>query len=637
VIIHIIYSWKNKMSKEISFRKDVFVHQSCHNHFLISFIIGLLLFTGMYPVFHVDHINSVIGATRDSSLLPFVDQSIRNKMIEGEEWNTTFGGSNIDVGYAVRQTSDGGYIITGYTRSYGAAGHNIWLIKTDSFGIEVWNRTFGGAFDDEGQSVQQTTDGGYIVAGWTKSMGSGMKDVWLIKTDSLGNEEWNRLFGGDDDDGATSVQQTTDGGFIITGYTSSFGMGSVDVWLIKIDSLGNQEWDETYGGYSSDGAWSVQQTTDGGYILTGWTYSSGPGYVGNVWLVKTDDLGNQEWAKVFGGDDVDRGYWVRQTSDGGYIITGYTASVGAGLDDALLIKTDASGNELWSKTFGGTGRDYGYSVQQTFDGGYIIAGYTLSFGAGNEDVWVIKTDSSGDELWDQTYGGAYSDEGFAVQQTTDSGYIVTGFTLSYGAGVHDVWLIKIEGAGVPPLEVDAGGPYEGLVGESIAFTGTVSGGVPPYVFLWDFGDDTSSNEQSPSHVYTTEGVYEAIFTVVDQNGTQANDTAMVIVHQSDTTPPVVHITQPQAKSLYVGNRRVLPFPITFLIGSLDVTVDASDNDSGVASVLFYLNGNLMSTVTTPPYSWRWSDRGFGRYTILVKAVDVIGNNATDETVVWRLF
>jgi hypothetical protein len=614
-----------KLLGEKMSRNNLFLSKSCWNRVVISAVVGLLLLAGGFPVLHAALIDNHTNIIQHSNI------------VEEEEWNRTFGGSNIDVGYAVRQTSDEGFIITGYTRSYGAAGHNIWLIKTDAVGQEEWNRTFGGSNDDEGQSVQQTSDGGFIIAGWTKSMGSGMKDVWLIKTDSLGNEEWNKLFGGSNDDGATSVQQTTDGGFIISAYTSSFGMGSVDAWLIKTDSLGNLEWDETYGGYSSDGAWCVQQTTDGGYILTGWTFSSGPGYVGNVWLVKTDAVGTLQWDQVFGGEDVDRGYWVQQTTDGGYIITGYTDSVGAGLDDAMLIKTDASGTELWSRTFGGTGRDYGYSVEQTLDGGYIIAGYTLSFGAGSEDVWVIKTDASGNELWNQTYGGLYSDVGYAVQQTTDSGYIVAGYTLSYGAGVHDVWLIKIKGAGVPPLEVDAGGPYEGLVGESIFFTGTVSGGVPPYVFLWEFGDGTTSNEQSPSHVYSDAGVYEANFTVVDQVGAHASDHATVMVSHSDATLPDVDITKPQATSLYLRNRRVLPFPITLVIGSIDVTVDASDNDSGVTSVLFYLNGDLMTTMTLPPYSWRWDDRGFGRYTILVKAVDGAGNNATDEMTVWRIF
>ena len=365
-----------------------------------------------------------------------------------EEWNKTFGGSNIDIGLSGQQTSDGGYIISGYTRSYGnTSGRNIWLIKTDISGSEEWNKTFGGNDDEEGYSVQQTTDGGYIVTGYTKSFGAGLEDAFLLKTDADGNEEWNKTFGGSNDDQGTQAQQTNDGGYIMAGFTWSFATGGADVWLIKTDSYGNQEWNKSLGGLASDGAWSIQQTVDGGYIITGWTLSYGPdpSPYGNLWLIKTDNQGNEIWNKAFGGTDADRGYSVQQTMDTGYIITGYTGSFGAGLYDVWLLKTNSSGSEEWNKTFGGTGRDYGNCVQQTNDGGYILTGYTLSYGAGGDDVWVIKTDENGNEIYDKTYGGTASDVGYTIQQTTDNGYIVTGHTLSYGAGVHDVWLIKIEG------------------------------------------------------------------------------------------------------------------------------------------------------------------------------------------------
>jgi hypothetical protein len=360
-------------------------------------------------------------------------------------WTRTFGGSNIDIGHDVKETADGGFIITGYTRSFGTmSGRNVWLLKTDMNGNEEWNNAFGGDDDDEGYSVQQTSDGGYVVSGLTKSFGAGAMDVYLIKTDSLGNLQWTKTFGGTNDEEGYSVLQTNDGGYIIAGVTSSFSSGGRDLFLIKTDASGNLSWQKNLGGLSSDGAWEIQHTSDGGFIIVGWTFSHGPGFLGNAWLVKTDSLGNEQWNKAFGGTDVDRGYSVQQTTDGGYILTGYTDSFGAGLYNMLLIKTDNSGNQQWMKTFGGSGRDYGHSVRQTADGGYIAAGYTLSFGAGGDDFYLVKTDADGNQEWFKTFGGSSSDVAYAVQVTSDGGYIITGHTLSYGAGLHDVWLIRLE-------------------------------------------------------------------------------------------------------------------------------------------------------------------------------------------------
>ena len=302
----------------------------------------------------------------------------------------TFGGSSSDYAYSVQQTSDGGYIVAGGTVSFGAGDDDVFLIKTDASGNLQWAKTFGGSGWDVPYSVQQTSDGGYIVAGYTRSFGAGYEDVFLLKTDASGNLRWAETFGGVYFDVAYSVQQTSDGGYIVAGYTFSSSAGGIDVFLLKTGT----SWARTFGGSSDDQAYSVQQTSDGGYILAGGTYSFGAGGL-DVFLLKTDSSGNLQWAKTFGGSSYDRVYSVQQTSDGGYIVAGYTLSFGAGSADVFLLKTDASGNLQWIKTFGGSSGDYAYSVQQTSDGGYIVAGYTLSFGAGSWDVFLLKTDANG--------------------------------------------------------------------------------------------------------------------------------------------------------------------------------------------------------------------------------------------------
>ena len=359
------------------------------------------------------------------------------------EWSQTFGGDNSDIGRSVQQTSDGSYIIIGDTKSYGAGSTDAWLIKTGPDGSKVWNKTFGGNDLDYGRSVQQTSDGGYIIIGDTKSYGAGDADVWLIKTDANGNKVWDKRFGGGLYEWGWSVQQTADGGYIITGTVVAIG---AEIWLIKIDAYGTQLWYRTFGGNGYEKAISsVQQTSDGGYIIVSNIQSVRTGT--DVWPIKTDGNGNKMGDRSCGGDGMDYGLSVQQTADGGYIITGETRSYGAGNADVWLIKTYPSGNMEWEQAFGGEDYDYGRSVQQTSDGGYVIIGETKSYGAGDADVWVIKTDTGGNEEWTQTFGGDKTDSGRSVQQTSDGGYIITGETESYGAGDADIWLLKLSADG----------------------------------------------------------------------------------------------------------------------------------------------------------------------------------------------
>jgi hypothetical protein len=381
-----------------------------------------------------------------------------------EEWNNTFGGVENDIGVSVQQTTDGGYIITGRTNySFYNGTNDILLIKTDSFGNELWNKTFGGSEYNEGYCVQQTTDGGYIITGLKD------RDVWLIKTDNMGCEVWNRTFGGPRGEIGYCAQQTTDGGYIITGGKDiDISAYESDIWLIKTDNMGCEVWNRTFGGKEFDFGYYVQQTTDGGYIITGVKDMDIYPISGNVWLIKTDNMGCEVWNRTFGGTDWDGGYCVQQTSDGGYIISGITESFGAGESDVWLIKTDSNGNIIWDKTFGGTEDDGSSCFKQTSNGGCIITGGTESFGAGESDVWLIKTDSTGSEVWNRTFGGTDWDGGWCVQQTSDGGYIISGVKDMDDYFISgDVWLIKLKCENQPPSAPTIDGPTNGGPGYNL--------------------------------------------------------------------------------------------------------------------------------------------------------------------------
>jgi uncharacterized delta-60 repeat protein/uncharacterized repeat protein (TIGR01451 family) len=364
-------------------------------------------------------------------------------------WQKEYGGIYDDYGTAAQQTSDGGYIIAGGTYSYGAGGDDVFLVKTDAAGNQAWQAVFGGPGMDEARAVQQTADGGYIIAGDTSSFGAGGIDIYLIKADSAGNCVWTQTYGGAGSDFGYSVQQTTDGGYIIAGNTSSFGAGNRDAYLIKTDSAGNCVWSMTYGGVGNDDAYCVRQTADGGYIIAGGTYSFGAGDR-DMYLVKIDSSGAQQWYQTAGDISEDSAYSVTQTADGGYAAAGYTYSYGSGGSDIFLAKLDGAGTITWENVFGGAGDDMGRSVEQTADGGYIIGGTTDSYGAGVRDMALVKTDNGGNQSWFTTFGGAGSDEAWTAFQTGDGGYAAAGHTFSFGAGGSDAYLVKTDANGVDP-------------------------------------------------------------------------------------------------------------------------------------------------------------------------------------------
>jgi Secretion system C-terminal sorting domain len=379
-------------------------------------------------------------------------------------WTNAIGGNRSDYGNSVQQTDDGGFIIAGNTLSVGAGLSDVFLVKTNSDGTVLWTQTIGGTDWDEANSVQQTTDSGFIIAGTTSSFGAGGRDIWLIKTDSDGDELWTQTFGGVTNDYGSWVRQTGDGGYIIMGSTSSIDLGGSAAWLIKTDEQGTETWSRVFSQNDWDYGECVVQTEDGGYIVTGHTYSPEDGS-SDVLLIRTDSDGIETWSTTFGGTSYDYGWCVQQTIEGGFIISGSTYSFGQGSLDAWLIKTDSDGNEVWNETFGGHEFDNNHSVEQTFDGGYILTGHTQSFGDGSMDMWVIKTDAAGDVRWIETYGGSGYDGGNCVQQTVDGGYVIVGNTASFGDGEFNVWLIRLEGDELSVVERSNFTPSEYQIGE----------------------------------------------------------------------------------------------------------------------------------------------------------------------------
>ncbi len=281
------------------------------------------------------------------------------------------------------------------------------------------------------------------MVGYTESLGAGERDVWLIKTDAFGKEEWNKTFGGESFDEGNSVQQTRDRGYIIAG-TKTVSDGSWHIWLIKTDLNGNEEWNKTFGGDNVDQGYSVRQTRDGGYIILGSNTSLSGGFDLDFWLIKTNSSGNVEWNRVYGGSGQEWARKVVPTLDGGYVMIGDTKSFGEGNRDIYLVKTDLAGKEEWSKTYGGVFADHGNSVRQTKDNGYILTGLhalrPFDDGRGRELLWIIKTDIAGNIEWQEKLGDE-NDNGQDVLQTKDGGYIILG------KSGGDIWLIRYDNLG----------------------------------------------------------------------------------------------------------------------------------------------------------------------------------------------
>jgi hypothetical protein len=440
-------------------------------------------------------------------------------------WQKTYGGADYDAGKSIIQTGDGGYVIVGFTSSFGAGENDVFLIKTDSAGNMLWNKTYGGVSRDSASSVVQSTDGGYVIAGSTESFGAGGSDFYLVKTDSEGNMLWNRTYGGSGDDFGKSVVQADDGGYVIAGTINWNVAGTtVDVYLVKTNSDGNLLWSKTYGGTSTtENIFSVVQSSDGGYAIAGTLDYNSP-TPPDVYLLKVDVNGNFQWQRTYGGTKFDFGRSMVQANDGGYVITG--ESFGESFD-VYLVKTDANGTLLWSKVYGGTGADYGFSVVQSSDGGYAIAGQTFSYGlsaVARADVYLVKTDSNGNLMWNKTFGGTENDQGWSVTNTGSGGFAIVGQTKSFGAGNYDVYLIKTEPE-----------PVTAITDQGTKINLQISGNIT----ATQLSNLTITSKQSTSTVVVS-------FTVTGQNGTTGF---------GNVTIPKSSVPNNLTPTIYIDNRQ----------------------------------------------------------------------------------
>lgn len=372
-------------------------------------------------------------------------------MVQGGGWAATYGGANTDRAYSIQETHDGGYIVAGWTDSFVAVDkirgrdRDVWILKLKPDGAVEWQKTYGGANEDEAYCVQQTGDGGYIVAGLTLSFVAG--SLWVLKLGADGSVEWQKAYWGENVKVVESIQETRDGGYIMAGKTIPFAPGSSDLWVSKLRADGAVEWEKTYGGERWDEAHSIQETSDGGYIVAGKTGSFGAGK-DDIWLLKLRPDGTIEWQKGYGGANGDGAESIHQTGDGGYIVVGKTQSFGTEgrggeIWDFWVLKLRPDGMVEWQKTYGGKDWDWARYIQETRNGGYIVAGSTASFGGGDFDLWVLKLRADGAVEWQKTYGGVKEDHVCSIRETSDGGYIVAGETWSFGAGEGDIWVLKL--------------------------------------------------------------------------------------------------------------------------------------------------------------------------------------------------
>ncbi len=380
-----------------------------------------------------------------------------------EQWSRRYGLSGSDRAYAMAVIPEG-CMLTGRTTSFSPMSfEDVFLMKVEPSGDTLyWKVYLKDSTDERAYAIDVASNQGYVMAGFAEARDTGDADIYIVRTDQNANVLWSKAYGGEGQDTAYSVTGTPDGGFMVAGFTTSFGEGGSDAWILRTDGQGDTLWSALYGGSTYDAATCIIPAQDEGYVVTGWHCPE----EGNqdIYVFKIDTLGNLVWERTYGGEQDDMGYAIAPTSDGGYVVEGCTWSRGAGLSDIWLLKIDASGDTLWTRTYGGPNYEStvdnnaeSFSVSETSDGGYIVLGSTRSFGSLEEDVYLVKTNASGDTVWTKRYGGDNLDVCYSVAQMGDEGYLMAGRTRSFGSVRCDIYIIRTDSLGVggisePPQE-----------------------------------------------------------------------------------------------------------------------------------------------------------------------------------------
>tara|TARA_R110002074_G_scaffold149035_8_gene301368 strand:- start:1242 stop:2585 length:1344 start_codon:yes stop_codon:yes gene_type:complete len=419
-----------------------------------------------------------------------------NTEFKGElDFIKNFGGSGNESAQAIVKTTDGGFAILGYTESINGdistkteEENDYWLLKFDENSNLQWNKTYGGSKDDIGQSLAQTSDGGFILTGYSMSSdgdaskNEGFHDNWILKLDAQGNLEWQSSYGFSGHDHSYDILEASQGGYFFTGFLditsaradgntekgnsmTSHGVG--EFWGTKIDEEGSVQWRGYFGGTNNDRAHGVVQTNDGGFVMAGFTESddfdiSNTNGSYDFWVVKVDTFGNLIWEQSFGGEGIEVSYDIAKTTDNGFVVVGNTFSTNGdillnhGESDMWMIKLDEEGNLIWEQTYGGSQFDLAQAVVQSKDGGFLITGNSKSddkdssLNNGENDIWVVKTNAFGDLVWEKSFGGSGLDFGFDLLENTDGSIIIAGESSStdFGSisskGNADLILLKIK-------------------------------------------------------------------------------------------------------------------------------------------------------------------------------------------------